>query len=266
MQRLDHPVLTTVNTSAPTHADEPASAGSGEGDRPIARRKLTKQQELEIRDLINSHTPDELGLPYGLWNKVAVRDIIAARVHILLPTTTLGGYLLCWGFVPEKTLSKAHAQQPTVIRLWVRHQYPLIMAQAKAERGEILWGDALVANGLNDTAPPDQGATRTGSRQQPRTMLSMASSRGMIQWMMFQGPITARILLEFFKRAIRDREQKLFLIAPCDALYSIDPVASWLAAHADRFQLFQLPAVERAPMDAIDDPDSDLWKTVHGDT
>src|SRR4029453_17056619 len=30
-------------------------------------------QEMEVRDLIRRHTPDELGLPFALWSRAAVR-------------------------------------------------------------------------------------------------------------------------------------------------------------------------------------------------
>ncbi|EIM30949.1 transposase [Microvirga lotononidis] len=43
------------------------------GPAPGAGRFLQVEQEAQVRALIRRHTPDELGLPFALWSRAAVR-------------------------------------------------------------------------------------------------------------------------------------------------------------------------------------------------
>src|ERR687891_2520669 len=47
------------------------------GRKPEERRLLDAAQEAEVQGLIRRHTPDELGLPFALWSRAAVRMLIA---------------------------------------------------------------------------------------------------------------------------------------------------------------------------------------------
>src|SRR3954463_3749903 len=46
------------------------------GPEPGYGRFLDADQEAETRDLIRRHTPDELGLPFALCSRAAVRELI----------------------------------------------------------------------------------------------------------------------------------------------------------------------------------------------
>jgi|GEM_PF-2534687 len=221
-------------------------AERAEPDAPVVRRKLTEAQERKIRGLILKGTPDELGMPYSLWSKFAVRDLIITRIGIRLPNTTLGAYLRRWGFVPEKALRKAYNQRPTLIRHWVKHQYPLIAAQAKAQYGEVHWGDETPLHTTVETDPLVTTA-RDHAKPVPHSMISIMSNRGLVYWIALSGPLTTRVIIDLFRRSIEGRERKLFLIVPRDPLYDSRPVATWLAGHMDRIQVFQLPGTEEDP-------------------
>ncbi|HMC96330.1 MAG TPA: winged helix-turn-helix domain-containing protein [Flavobacteriales bacterium] len=228
-----------------------------EHDAPVVRRRLTAPQELEMRALILAHTPDELGMPNGLWNKSAVRELITARIGIKLPDTTLGVYLRRWGFVPEKALRKAYSQQPALIRYWVKHRYPLIAAQAKAQHGEIRWWDE---SPLDQPAATRKGTERASASNSTSVMIAMTSNRRLVSWMVLDAPLTTRSLLEFFKRAIEENTRKVFLVVSNDPVHHSKPVASWLAAHADRLQLFELPSEEEASHHLANSRPDRPWK------
>jgi transposase len=46
------------------------------GRKPDEQRLLDAAQEAELRRLICRHTPDELDLPFALWSRAAVRELI----------------------------------------------------------------------------------------------------------------------------------------------------------------------------------------------
>jgi Winged helix-turn helix len=69
------------------------------GPEPGHGRFLDAGQEAEARDLIRRHTPDELDLPFALWSRAAVRELIRQRFGVRLAVRTMGTYLARWGFM-----------------------------------------------------------------------------------------------------------------------------------------------------------------------
>ena len=52
------------------------------GRKPDEQRLLDAAQEAEAQGLIRRHTPDELGLPFALWSRAAVRELVARHCGI----------------------------------------------------------------------------------------------------------------------------------------------------------------------------------------
>jgi transposase len=111
------------------------------GPEPGYGRFLDADQEAETCDLIRRHTPDELDLPFALWSRAAVRELIWQRCGVRLAVRTMGTYLARWGFTAQKPLRRAYEQDPVAVRRWLRRNYPQIAARAKAEGGMVFWGD-----------------------------------------------------------------------------------------------------------------------------
>lgn len=109
-------------------------------------RTLRKEQEKEIQKLIRDKLPDQLKLPFALWTRKAVAQLIEARYALRLPVRTMGEYLKRWGFTPQKPIKKAYEQQPKAVKKWLAETYPGIAAQARVEDAEIYWGDQTGVN------------------------------------------------------------------------------------------------------------------------
>lgn len=71
--------------------DAPTGRRSGDG------RLLDAAQEAMVRKLITDKTPDQLKMPYALWTRAAVAQLIEQRCGIRLPVRTMGLYLARWG-------------------------------------------------------------------------------------------------------------------------------------------------------------------------
>src|SRR5919206_4610524 len=109
------------------------------GPEPGHGRFLDAGQEAEARDLIRRRTPDELDLPFALWSRAAVRELIWQCFGVRLAVRTMGTYLARWGFTAQKPLRRAYEQDPAAVRRWLRRDYPEIAVRAKAEGGAIFW-------------------------------------------------------------------------------------------------------------------------------
>ena len=111
------------------------------GRKPDEQRLLDAAQEAEVRWLICRHTPDELELPFALWSRAAVREVIRQHCGVVLAVRTVGKYLARWGFTAQKPLRRAYEQNPAAVRRWLRRDYPALVAAARRVRGTIFWGD-----------------------------------------------------------------------------------------------------------------------------
>jgi transposase len=104
-------------------------------------RTLTPEQEKELKKAMREKCPDQLKLPFALWTRIAVQQLIKQLWLINMPIRTVGEYLKRWGFTPQKPLRKAYKQNPKAVKAWLNEEYPGIAQRAKKEEAVIHWGD-----------------------------------------------------------------------------------------------------------------------------
>ena len=92
--------------------------GKPRGPEPGKGRALPARQEAAMRKLICTRTPDQVGLPFALWSRAAVRELIARRCGVRLAVRTTGTYLARWGFTAQKPLRRAYEQRPKDVQRW----------------------------------------------------------------------------------------------------------------------------------------------------
>ena len=80
---------------------EAALPGPRTGRPVTSGRLLSQDQELALVDLIDSKTPQGLGIPSALWTRPAVQQLIEQQTGRRLPIRTVGEYLRRWGYTPQ---------------------------------------------------------------------------------------------------------------------------------------------------------------------
>ena len=188
--------------------DAPHGRKQGDG------RLLDAQQEALIQKLIADKTPDQLKMPYALWTRPAVSQLIEQRFGIKLPVRTMGLYLARWGFTPQKPMKKAYEQSPTAVKKWLDEDYPVIAARAKAEGAEIHWGDesGLRSDDVRGRGFAPKGQTpviRVNSKRHGLSVISTVTNKGHMRWRIFDGALNATILIDFLRRLIRGAKKKV---------------------------------------------------------
>jgi transposase len=217
-------------------------------------RTLTAPQEKEIRELIRDKTPEQLKLPFALWTRKSVRDLMYHRTGIMIPIRTVGHYLRRWGYTPQRPLKKAYEQRPAEVKKWLDVTYPLVQARAKQEKAEIHWGDETgVTNELHyGRSYSPIGVTPVAYVQAKRLTTSMISSitnQGKVRFMIYKGGMNVAIFKRFLERLIRDAQKKIFLIVDNLRVHHAKMLAEWLEANKDHIELIFLPSYspERNP-------------------
>lgn len=211
-------------------------------------RRLSAGQEKELRRLITERLPDQLKLPFALWTRKAVAQLLERRFGLKLPVRTMGEYLKRWGFTPQKPVKKAYEQNPAKVKAWLQQEYPVIAAQARAEGAEIYWGDQTGVNN-QPNAPrgyAPKGKTPTVHQRAKRfglSVMSAVTNRGSARWMVYQGALNASLLIRFLERLMRQMKgRKACLILDNLRVHHSRPVKAWLREHQQEITVHYLPS------------------------
>lgn len=213
---------------------------------PKHQSRLAGHQAATIVRLITDRCPDQLKLPFVLWTRDAVRQLIEKRYGISVSVWTVGRYLQHWGFTPQKPLRRAYEQAPEAVQRWLEHDYPAIRRQARTERAQIHWGDEMGMRsdhqagrsyGLKGHTPVIPG---TGQRF-GCNMISAVTNRGRLAFMVFKERFTGTVMIAFLRRLIKQNRQKVFLIIDGHPVHRSRQVKRWVYRNRKRIQLFYLP-------------------------
>jgi len=162
------------------------------GRRHAAKRLLDAEQAAEVRQLMIGHCPDQLDLPWALWSREAVRDLVQARCGVRLALRTVSDYLRRWRFTPQRPIRRASERQEAAVQAWLAEHYPKIAARAKAEGAEIHWGDETgisnqAAYGRSFAPKGQTPVIRRTARRHTTSMISTVTNRGSLRFMLYEG-------------------------------------------------------------------------------
>lgn len=231
------------------HATSGSSAlHDAAGGRKLGeQRLLSPAQEALVQKLIADKTPDQLKMPYALWSRAAVAELIEQRFGLKLKVRTMGMYLQRWGLTPQKPMRKAYEQSPAAVKKWLDEDYPALAQRARAEGAEIHWGDesGLRSDDVRGRSYAPRGETpvvRVPNKRHGLSIISTVTNKGQMRWRIFDGALNSTILIDFFKRLIKGQKKKVFLILDNLRVHHSKPVKHWLAQHAEYIEVFYLPS------------------------
>src|SRR5947209_5400798 len=111
--------------------------------RPLGSgRALDDDQARHLQELIDHHTPDQLGIAAPLWTRRAVRDLIHQEYAFWMPVRTVGEYLARWGYTNKRPRRHARGQDADEVREWLDSTYPETAPRAAREGADIHWAAA----------------------------------------------------------------------------------------------------------------------------
>ncbi len=159
----------------------------------------------------------------------------------------VGNYLKRWGFTPQKPIRRAYEQNPQAVKAWLETSYPAIEKRAKAEDGEIHWGDetAVVNTDVRGRSYAPKGETPVAYAPGSRAKLSMISTvtnQGKTRWMIIEENFGAERLIEFLEALIKDADRKIFLILDNLRAHHSKLVKAWLETRKEKIEIFYLPS------------------------
>jgi transposase len=249
--------------------------------KPRGRPKsstLLRGQAGTILDLLTDRFPDHFGLPFPLWTRTAVQQLIIRECGITPGLTTVGRYLRSWGLSPQQPLSRAWSLDQETTSRWLDDKYPSIIDRARRERAEIHWGDIrevevptqlLACIGActgpvgdeNGNGSRGRGSHRNGNHCHGshgnghvppngnaatiRLLVSTISRDGAMAFLLNQNRLSPVRFVEFLSRIVRKSDRKKFLICERHSIHRSPTVSRWLASHRDQIERLFLPECGR---------------------
>lgn len=210
-------------------------------------RTLSLEQEIELKKAIHDKCPDQMKLPFALWTRIAVQQLIKQLWSIKMPIRTVGEYLRRWGFTPQRPLRKAYRQNPKAVKHWLDTEYPEIAQRAIKEDAEIHWGDetGLCNDSYYGRSYSPRGETpeiKVHPRCERVNLISTVTNQGKVRFMVYTESMNAQTLIKFMGRLIKDADKKVFLILDNLKVHHSNLVKEWLNDHKERIEVFHLPS------------------------
>jgi transposase len=215
------------------------------GRRPGSGR-LSNKQAARIRRLIIERMPDQLTLPFYLWTRESVAQLIEREYGIAVSPWTAGRYLKAWGMSAQKPARRAYERNDAAIERWLNEDYPQIAKDAKREKATIYWGDemGLRSDHISGTSFALKGQTpvvRATGKRFGCNMISAITNRGALSFMVFEGKFKNATFIEFMKRLIKGATRKVYLIVDGHPVHRSKAARQFVAGNAQRLRLIQLP-------------------------
>jgi transposase len=219
----------------------------GQRGRPKgACRSLSPEQERDVKRVIIDKTPEQLKMPFALWTRQAVQELMERTYGMNMPIRSVGNYLSRWGFTPQRPRKRAYEQQPAAIKKWLRQSYPGIAKRAKQEGAQILWCDqtGISSEDHRGRGYAPQGRTPIAGTQAARfsiSMISAVSNRGKLRFMVYRRGLKIATFIKFLQRLIRSTDSKVFLIVDNLQVHRAKKVRVWVDKRKEQIELFFLP-------------------------
>ena len=214
--------------------------------RPKCGGRLKGWQAATIVNIIKDHCPDQLKMPFALWTREAVRDLIHMKFGIRYSLGMVGRLLRRWGFTPQKPVTRAYERNDERIRDWLKREYPALRRRAKREKAEIYWEDetGLRSDHLAGRSYSPRGETpviRSTGNRFGCNIISAVNNLGKMRFRVFDGSFTQSVMIDFLDRLIRDTKRKVIVIADGHPAHKGRRVKQWLKEHASQCELVLLP-------------------------
>ena len=209
-------------------------------------KKLKKDQAYQVRQLIKNKLPDQLKLPFGLWTREAVQQLILTKFGVALSRWQVGRYLKSWGYTPQKPIKKAFEQKPEQVKKWLEEEYPAIKKKAKEEQGIIYFGDETGCRSDHQAgrsyAPKGQTPIikATGKRYTVN-MISAISNKGHLQFMLMDKGFNSEVFKTFLQQMIKYSKGKIFFITDNHPAHKTIKLNQWLEEHKDKIKVYFIP-------------------------
>jgi len=207
--------------------------------------RLNLEQATSIEQLIIDSLPEQLKLPFHLWTRAALVNLIEREYGIAVSLTTASRYLKHWGMSLQKPAGNTDERHRTVIARWRKERYRAIVRQAKRDNAVIYWGNR--ASLRKDHGVGFSGSYRGKMPQgQPAghrpgyNMMSAMSNRGHLAFIITHGKFDGAQFVQFLQRLLKQAGTKVYLIVQGNPVHRSSNVRRFVMTNAAQIRLIDM--------------------------
>lgn len=227
-------------------AIKPKKSGRKQGSGSL----LTEEQSRKIREMITDKCPEQMKLPFGLWTRKAVKNLIKNVFGIEIAERTVGDYLKKWGFTVQKPAKRSCRQNSEAVNKWLNEEYPTIKKEAKQANAMIFWMDETAvqncSNLVRGYAPKGKTPVlKVETKKMHINMVSAINNEGKVFFKIYKEPMNTDLLKDFCLRLMKDlNNRKIFMICDNLKVHHAHIFRDWLAEdeQKNRLEVFYLPS------------------------
>ena len=215
------------------------------------QKKLSSEQEQEIKKLIVDNTPDQLKFDCFLWDLRSVQGLIKEKYRLELGKETVREYLISWGMSSQRPSKQAYKQNAKAVEEFKNVEFPQVQRLAKAENAEIFFADE---SGIYNTAFNPRGYAPVGQtpvvkvevKKEKVNVMAAISLSGHRKFLAYEEKTTQQKLIEFMKALISDQQRrkrkKVFLFLDNLPVHHGQLVKDFLKENQDKIKVFYFPS------------------------
>jgi len=225
-----------------------ALAARKRGRKAGSNLQLDASQQKSIRQRIADKTPEQLKLPFALWTREAVGQLITEMTGKTLDLRQVGRYLKRWGFTPQRPVKRAYQRCEKKVREWLDQEYPTVKARAAEEGAEIHWVDETGLNSHDHRgrgyAPKGKTPVRLHNAQYEKVnMISSVTNQGKLRFMCYEGSFTCQTFHAFLKGLIKEAAgRKIIVIVDNLRVHHAKVIKRWLRRYSRHIEVAYLPS------------------------
>ena len=211
------------------------------------RSKLKKAHKMRLAELIKAG-PQAAGFDCGGWNAAMLQQLIEREFGVLYNVHYVAELLGHLGFSFQKARFVSDHLDEAKRQAWLNEVWPTVLAQAKAAKGLLLFGDeASFAQwgslGYTWAVRGQQPLIKTtGKRKAYKVFGLIEFFSGRLFYLGLQGKFNAQSYTHFLTTVLDQTTRPLFLVQDGAPYHRSAKVKQFFAQHAQRLTVFQLPS------------------------
>ncbi len=239
-----------IRTGA-SHTQSP-SALNDDADPPALPAEASFPYKQTLYGMMDCAAPRDYGFDTDLWSRFVVCSLLELKFGINLDTVSVDRLLATLGFPVDACIRAELDTELASTETWSEAQYMLELKKARKEAADLLFWHECVLDGLENGAPPSNGASHSGNDpvsmdSRPRQIAWAVNGKGGFWFCTGKARNSSLATLTHLRSMMQTRLNPCHLITPHSSIVSDPNIRAFAVSTGNRLVLCQPGVTARRP-------------------